>query len=93
MGKRLGRQALAHVASVAKPETILAWYRKLIAQKFDGSKHRAYPGRPTVGLEVTDLIVRIGPNPSNRANAANASRHRGELTEMLSSADGGLPGH
>lgn len=24
-------------------ETILAWYRKLIAQKFDGSKHRNYP--------------------------------------------------
>jgi putative transposase len=50
MGKRLGRQAPAHVGSVAKPETILAWYRKLIAQKFDRSKHRAYPGRPTVRL-------------------------------------------
>ena len=43
IGKRLGRQALQHVALVAKPETILGWYRKLIAQKFDGSKHRAYP--------------------------------------------------
>src|SRR3954464_7858873 len=59
IGKRLGRQALAHVASVAQPETILGWYRKLIAQKFDGSKHRAYPGRPTVGREITDLIVRM----------------------------------
>src|SRR4051794_38899217 len=46
IGKRLGRQALQQVALVAKPETILGWYRKLIAQKFDGSKHRAYPGRP-----------------------------------------------
>jgi transposase InsO family protein len=44
---------------VAKPETILGWYRKLIAQKFNGSKHRAYPGRPTVGPEITDLIVRM----------------------------------
>ncbi len=59
IGKRLGRQALAHVASVAKPETILAWYRKLIAQKFDGSKHRAYPGRLTVSREITELIVRM----------------------------------
>src|SRR5947209_10963462 len=59
MGKRLGRQALAHVASVAKPETILAWYRKLIAQKFDGSKHRAYRGRPAVSREITELIVRM----------------------------------
>jgi cytochrome P450 len=44
IGKRLGRKALARVAVVAKPDTILAWYRKLVAQKFDGSKHRSYPG-------------------------------------------------
>src|SRR5262249_2259597 len=43
IGKRLGRKALAEVARVAKPDTILEWYRKLIAQKFDGSKHRSYP--------------------------------------------------
>jgi hypothetical protein len=46
IGKRLGRKALAQVASVARPDTILAWYRKLIAYKFDGSKYRRYPGRP-----------------------------------------------
>jgi hypothetical protein len=45
MGKRLGRKALREVACVAKPDTILAWYRRLVAQKFDGSKHRNYPGR------------------------------------------------
>ena len=45
ISKRLGRQALRQVACVAKPDTVLAWYRKLVAQKFDGSKHRQYPGR------------------------------------------------
>jgi hypothetical protein len=45
IGKRMGRKALREVACVAKPDTILAWYRKLIAQKFDGSKHRQHPGR------------------------------------------------
>jgi putative transposase len=35
---RLGRKALREVAMVAQPETILAWYRRLIANKFDGSK-------------------------------------------------------
>jgi putative transposase len=59
IGKRLGREALEQVASVAKPETILGWYRKLIAQKFDGSKHRAYPGRPPISREITELIVRM----------------------------------
>src|SRR6187431_938990 len=59
IGKRLGRKALKRVALVAKPDTILAWYSRLIAQKFDGSKHRSYPGRPPVSREVTDLIVRM----------------------------------
>jgi hypothetical protein len=41
IGKRLGREALAQVASVARPDTILAWYRKLIAYKesFDRGFH------------------------------------------------------
>ena len=37
---RLGRKALEEVARVAKPETILGWYRKLVAKKFDGSRSR-----------------------------------------------------
>ena len=37
---RLGRKALAEVTIVAKPDTVLAWYRKLVARKFDGSKDR-----------------------------------------------------
>src|SRR3954468_15491825 len=48
IGKRLGRAALQQVACVAKPETILAWYRRLIARKFDGSKFRTSPGRPRI---------------------------------------------
>jgi len=57
--KRLGRKVLAEVAVVAKPETILDWYRRLTAQKFDGSKHRCYPGRPPVGEDVVQLIGRM----------------------------------
>ena len=72
IGSRLGRQALQQVALVAKPETILGWHRKLIAQKFDGSKHRAYPGRPTVGREITDPMVRLARE--NRDWATIASR-------------------
>ena len=59
IGKRLGRKALSEVACVAKPDTILGWYRKLVAQKFDGSKNRQYPGRPAVSKEVEALIVRM----------------------------------
>src|SRR5882672_245177 len=41
IGKRLGRKVLEQVACVAKPDTILAWYRRLVAQKFDGSRQRS----------------------------------------------------
>ena len=56
---RLGRKALEDVAHAAKPDTILAWYRKLIARKFDGSHARRYPGRPRVDRETEELIVRM----------------------------------
>jgi transposase InsO family protein len=59
IGKRLGRKGLAKVAQVASPETILGWWRKLVAQKFDGSKHRSYPGRPKIDQEIEELIVQM----------------------------------
>jgi putative transposase len=59
IGKRLGRSALQQVACVAKPDTILAWYRRLIARKFDGSKNRTSPGRPAIKPELEALIVRF----------------------------------
>ena len=59
IGKRLGRKALKEIASIAKPDTILAWYRKLIARKFDGSKKRDYPGRPRISKELEALVVRM----------------------------------
>ena len=59
IGKRVGRKALREVTCVAKPDTILAWYRRLVGKKFDGSKHRQYPGRPTVPPEVEALVVRM----------------------------------
>jgi hypothetical protein len=59
IGKRLGGKTLREVACVAKPDTILAWYRRVVAQKFDGSKHRQYPGQPTVEPELQALVVRM----------------------------------
>jgi len=67
IGKRLGRNCLADVSCVAKPETILTWYRRLIARKFDGSKRRAYPGRPRVDAAVEALIVRMAQENSGWA--------------------------
>ena len=65
IGKRLGRKRLKHVACTAKPDTILAWYRRLIARKFDGSKHRIYPGRPRVETAIEELVVRFARENSD----------------------------
>ena len=65
IGKRLGRKKLKDVAATAKPETILDWYRRLMARKFDGSRHRSYPGRPRIEAEVEALVERFArENPS-----------------------------
>lgn len=59
LARRLGRKALDEITSAAQPETILGWYRSLIARKFDGSKFRQRPGRPKVDPETENLVVRM----------------------------------
>ena len=56
---RLGRKALQEMAAAAQPDTILGWYRKLIARKFDGSKFRQRAGRPKIHPEIENLVVRM----------------------------------
>src|SRR5215471_14318090 len=56
--KALGGKVLAEVASIVTPETLLAWHRKLIAQKYDGTAHRS-PGRPRTADEIAALVVRM----------------------------------
>jgi len=56
---RLGRKGLEELAAVAKPDTLLAWYRKLIANKFDGSRFRKSWGRPRVDEETERWVVRM----------------------------------
>jgi putative transposase len=50
---------LAEVATIVKPETILAWHRTLVAKKFDGSPQRKAPGHPPIDAELEALVVRL----------------------------------
>src|SRR5215831_6449566 len=62
---RLGRRTLAEVAAAAKPDTLLRWYRELIAKKFDGSRFRKSAGRPSVDEEIERMVVQMArENPS-----------------------------
>ncbi len=60
IGKRIGMKALKEVANIVKPETILKWFRKLVAKKFDGSAMRGKScGRPPTPSDLEELIIRL----------------------------------
>src|SRR4051794_38907878 len=56
--KGLGRKLLADVATLVRPDTLLAWHRKLITRKYDGSA-RLKPGRPLTKNDLAALVVRM----------------------------------
>jgi putative transposase len=65
IGKRIGLKALKEISCIVKPETILEWFRELVATKFDGSKFRKTVGRPRIAHELEALILRIAEeNPT-----------------------------
>jgi len=49
---------LREVATIVTPDTLLRWHRKLISEKYDGSKRRS-PGRPRTAAQLTALVVRM----------------------------------
>ena len=70
---RLGRKALEEVAGAAQPDTILGWYRKLIARKFDGSRFRQRVGRPRMP-ERLPLFCCMTEMRSSAASTVRSSR-------------------
>ena len=56
--KLVGRRVLDEITDLVTPDTLLAWHRKLIANKYDGSSKRG-PGRPRIAKEIEELVVRM----------------------------------
>jgi hypothetical protein len=86
--KRLGRKMLAAVATIVTPETLLAWHRKLIAQKYDESSRRR-PGFPRTPGKIEALVVKMARRESGlgvpahlgstvESRPSNRSRHSSE---------------
>jgi putative transposase len=59
LGQKLGRKALAEIATIAQPDTILVWHRKRVVQPRDGTPPRTSIGRPRVDKELENLVVRM----------------------------------
>ncbi len=56
--KAIGRKGLFEISTLVTPDTLLRWYRRLIARKYDGSETRR-PGRPKTADEIGKLILRM----------------------------------
>ncbi len=62
--KALGRSGLQGIAGIVTPDTLLGWYRKLVAAKYDGSERRG-PGRPRTRTTLAELVARMASeNPT-----------------------------
>jgi hypothetical protein len=59
LGTKWGKKALAEIATVAKADTILAWNRQYADQKVDTSESLRPGGRPRIGKEIEDLVIRM----------------------------------
>lgn len=55
--KRPTQRLLEETTVLFTPDTVLGWYRRLIAQKYDGSKNCQNPGRPRISQEITHLVI------------------------------------
>ena len=56
--KAIGRKGLFEISTLVTPDTLLRWYRRLIARKYDGSQTRR-PGRPKTAADIEGLIIRM----------------------------------
>ena len=72
----LGRAVMQQVVGIVRPETILAWQRRLERRKWDYSVRRR-PGRPRTTSEIEALVCRLA-----RENAWGYQRIRGELLKL-----------
>lgn len=59
MGQQLGKKALAAIATIAQPATILAWHRTRLPQTEESALPRTSVGRPRIDPVVEALVVRM----------------------------------
>ena len=64
-GKAIGRSALEQLAGLVTPDTILRWYRELIAKRYDGTARRGC-GRSGTAASMHRLVVQFATeNPTS----------------------------
>ena len=57
--KKLSRKMLEQCTELFTPDTVIRWYHKLIAEKYNGSANRGKVGRPQITDEIVNLVIRF----------------------------------
>ncbi len=56
-GFAVGREGLKNITDLFQPATILGWYRKLVAKKYNGAPYRRKSGRPRISSEIIERVL------------------------------------
>ena len=83
--KLVGRRMLNEIADLVTPDTLLAWPRKLIAKKNDGSAKRGF-GRPRTANEIATLVVRMAHENRDWGYRRILGAHTGSRHDCRTSA-------
>lgn len=62
LGKKIGVKGLEGITSVAKPATVIGWYRKFVKMKWtfpNGLKGKKRPGRPQKDIEIQEMVLKL----------------------------------
>lgn len=59
--KVIGTKRLLEIGTIVTPDTLLRWYRQLVAKKYDGTTTRKL-GRPKTAAEIEKLISDMASN-------------------------------
>ena len=57
--KMISRKMLEQCTVLFTPDTVLGWFRKLIAEKYNGSQNRGKVGKPQISQEIVNLVIRF----------------------------------
>ncbi|MCE5340861.1 MAG: integrase core domain-containing protein [Planctomycetaceae bacterium] len=57
--KKLSRKMLEQCTVLFTPDTILGWFNKLVAEKYNGAENRGKVGRPQINHGIVQLVIKF----------------------------------
>ena len=75
-GFALGSETLASVITMFQPDTIIGWYKRLVAKKYDSSTKRQKGGKEPVSQEIIDSVLRFA---RRNVSCGNTQAKEGQL--------------